>query len=109
MESSISLPCTLRRVKTPDPYCRGSNNCYVWSIKYNESMNNLSDDRILCAANQQEDDDKCSNEINQQDEMESRDNDFLLANEQSIASSSVVCLKECNIRSRRNSKASTDH
>lgn len=105
IDSSISLPCTLRRVKTPDPSCRGSNNCYVWSIKYDETFNTLSKDYSAEYLQSEEN----LTESNSHDDVDSKDHDFLLVNEQGAGSSAGVTTSDYNIRSRRNSRASTDH
>lgn len=36
MHTSISLPCTLKKCKHSDTSCRGSNNCYIWALDFNE-------------------------------------------------------------------------
>lgn len=41
IRESISLPCTLRKCKGSDS-CRGSNNCYVWAMDF-EQLNKRMD------------------------------------------------------------------
>lgn len=43
-KESISLPCTLRKCKTQsatDSTCHGSNNCYMWTLDYQQLMKKI--------------------------------------------------------------------
>lgn len=118
LEAPVSLPCTLRRFKPSEHSCRGSNNCYVWSLNFQQLKDAVTSAATETISNMETDDveqtptPSTSTKRNSVVTNETGDQESLLANEYSASRSTAISMNPSDfvgVRSRRNSRVSMEN